>query len=200
MNEFNILIVGVGGQGVLKLAQMICEVSMLEGKNVLMSEIHGMAQRGGSVFSEVRIGDVFGPIIENGECDMIISLEPSEILRYLDKLKKNVIIILNSEIIKPYTISLGLSTYPDVKKIFEKLKELSEHIYIINGTKLAKESGSNITLNSIMFGFYSAINPLGIKEESFQKVLYDNFKGSFFEINKKAYELGRNEFFKNVLK
>jgi len=66
MNEFNILIVGVGGQGILKLAKMICETSILEGKNVLMSEIHGMAQRGGSVYSEVRIGNVYGPIIEMG--------------------------------------------------------------------------------------------------------------------------------------
>jgi indolepyruvate ferredoxin oxidoreductase beta subunit len=200
MNEYNILIVGVGGQGVLKLAQMICEVSMIEGKNALMSEIHGMAQRGGSVFSEVRIGDVFGPIIENGDCDMIISLEPSEILRYLDKLKKKVVIISNNEIIKPYTVSLGLSTYPEIDKIFEKLKELTEKIFIIDGKRLTKESGSNITLNSIMFGFYSAINPLNLKEDSFKKVLYDNFKGPFYDINQKAFELGRNEFFKNVLK
>jgi len=200
MNEYNILIVGVGGQGVLKLAQMICEVSMIEGKNALMSEIHGMAQRGGSVFSEVRIGDVFGPIIENGDCDMIISLEPSEILRYLDKLKKKVVIISNNEIIKPYTVSLGLSIYPEIDKIFEKLKELTEKIFIIDGKRLTKESGSNITLNSIMFGFYSAINPLNLKEDSFKKVLYDNFKGPFYDINQKAFELGRNEFFKNVLK
>jgi len=200
MNEYNILIVGVGGQGVLKLAQMICEVSMIEGKNALMSEIHGMAQRGGSVFSEVRIGDVFGPIIENGECDMIISLEPSEILRYLDKLKNKVVIISNNEIIKPYTVSLGLSAYPEIDKIFEKLKELTEKIFIIDGKRLTKESGSNITLNSIMFGFYSAINPLNLKEDSFKKVLYDNFKGPFYDINQKAFELGRNEFFKNVLK
>ena len=200
MNEYNILIVGVGGQGVLKLAQMICEVSMIEGKNALMSEIHGMAQRGGSVFSEVRIGDVFGPIIENGDCDMIISLEPSEILRYFDKLKKKVVIISNNEIIKPYTVSLGLSIYPEIDKIFEKLKELTEKIFIIDGKRLTKESGSNITLNSIMFGFYSAINPLNLKEDSFKKVLYDNFKGPFYDINQKAFELGRNEFFKNVLK
>lgn len=200
MNEYNILVVGVGGQGVLKLAQMICETSMIEGKNALMSEIHGMAQRGGSVFSEVRIGNVSGPIIENGECDMIISLEPSEILRYLDKLKKDVIIISNSEMIKPYTVSLGLSTYPDIDKLFEKLKELTKNIYILDGTKLAKESGSNITLNSIMFGFYSAINPLNLKEESYNMVLYNNFKGPSYEINKKAYKLGRNEFLKSVLK
>lgn len=200
MNEFNILIVGVGGQGILKLAKMICETSILEGKNVLMSEIHGMAQRGGSVYSEVRIGNVYGPIIENGECDMIISLEPSEILRYLDKLKKDLIIISNSEIIIPYTVSLGISTYPDIQKSFEKLKELSEKIYIIDGKILTKESGSNITLNTIMFGFYSAINPLNFKEESFKKVFYDNFEGPFFEINQKAYKLGRNEFLKYVLK
>lgn len=200
MNEFNILIVGVGGQGILKLAKMICETSILEGKNVLMSEIHGMAQRGGSVYSEARIGNVYGPIIENGESDMIISLEPSEILRYLDKLKKDVFIISNSEIIIPYTVSLGISTYPEIDKIFEKLKELTEKIYIIDGKRLTKESGSNITLNTIMFGFYSAINPLNFKEESFKKVLCDNFEGPFFEINQKAYELGRNEFLKYVLK
>lgn len=200
MNEYNILIVGVGGQGVLKLAQMICEVSMIEGNNALMSEIHGMAQRGGSVFSEVRIGDVSSPIIENGECDMIISLEPSEILRYFDKPKKEVVIVSNNEIIKPYTVSLGLSKYPEIDKIFEKLKEFTEKIFIIDGKRLTKEIGSNITLNTIMFGFYSAINPLSYKEDSFKKVLYDNFKGSFYEINQKAFEIGRNEFYKKVLK
>jgi len=115
---------------------------------------------------------------------MIISLEPSEILRYLDKLKKDLIIISNSEIIIPYTVSLGISTYPDIQKSFEKLKELSEKIYIIDGKILTKESGSNITLNTIMFGFYSAINPLNFKEESFKKVLYDNFEGPFLKLIK----------------
>lgn len=196
MNEYNILTIGVGGQGVLKLAQMICEVAIIEGKNALMSEIHGMAQRGGSVFSEVRIGDVLGPIIEDGETDLIISLEPSELLRYLDKLKSGVIIISNNEIIKPYTVSLGVSTYPEVDKIFEKFKELTENIYIIDGNKLAKEIGSNIILNTIMFGFYSGINPLNFKEDSFKKVLYNNFKGPFYNINEKAYELGKKEFLK----
>lgn len=196
MNEYNILTIGVGGQGVLKLAQMICEVAIIEGKNALMSEIHGMAQRGGSVFSEIRIGDVLGPIIEDGETDLLISLEPSELLRYLDKLKKEVIIISNNEIIKPYTVSLGVSTYPDVDKIFEKLKEITKNIYIIDGNRLAKEIGSNIILNTIMFGFYSGINPLNFKEDSFKKVIYDNFKGHFYDINEKAFELGKKEFLK----
>ncbi|MGQ9845235.1 MAG: indolepyruvate oxidoreductase subunit beta [Caldisericia bacterium] len=196
MNEYNILIIGVGGQGVLKLAQMICEVAIIEGKNALMSEIHGMAQRGGSVFSEIRIGDVLGSIIEDGETDLLISLEPSEILRYLDKLKKEVIIISNNEIIKPYTVSLGVSTYPDVDKTFEKLKEITKNIYIIDGNRLAKEVGSNIILNTIMFGFYSGINPLNFKEDSFKKVIYDNFKGPFYDINEKAFELGKKEFLK----
>lgn len=194
MNEFNILVVGVGGQGVLKLAQLICEVAILEGNNALMSEIHGMAQRGGSVFSEVRIGDVYGPIIENGEGDLIISLEPSEILRYLEKLKKNAYVIINNEIIKPFTVSLAVSSYPDTQKIFERLKDLTDKIYVIDGVKLAKESGSNITLNTVMFGFFSALNPLNFKEESFRKVLLDNFKGPFYEINEKAFNLGRCQF------
>lgn len=196
MNEYNILVIGVGGQGVLKLAQMICEVAIIEGKNALMSEIHGMAQRGGSVFSEVRIGDVLGSIIEDGNTDLIISLEPSELLRYLDKFKKGGIIISNNEVIKPYTVSLGISTYPEIDKIFEKLKETTKNIYIIDKNTLSKEIGSNIILNTIMFGFYSGINPLNFKEDSFKKVLYDNFKGPFYEINEKAFELGKKEFLK----
>ncbi|MDI6860830.1 MAG: indolepyruvate oxidoreductase subunit beta [Caldisericia bacterium] len=193
MNEFNILIVGVGGQGVLKLAEMICEVSLLENKNALMSEIHGMAQRGGSVFSEVRIGDVLSPIFEDGEGDLMISLEPSEVLRYIHKLKRNSFILINDSEIIPFTVSLGISSYPKKEEIYKSLKDLTDKLYIINGTKLLEEKSIAYTLNSFMFGVFSYLNPLNFSLDNFYKVLEDNFKGKNLELNKISFEFGREK-------
>lgn len=193
MNEYNILVVGVGGQGVLKLAEMICEVAILENKNALMSEIHGMAQRGGSVFSEVRIGDILSPIFEDGEGDLLISLEPSEVLRYIHKLKNSSIIFINDYEIIPFTVSLGISTYPTKEKIYESLKDITDKLYVINGTRILEEKNIAYTLNSFMFGLFSYINPLNFKLENFYKVLENNFKGKNLEINKISFELGREK-------
>lgn len=193
MNEYNILIIGVGGQGVLKLAEMICEVALLENKNALMSEIHGMAQRGGSVFSEVRIGNVLSPIFEDGEGDLLISLEPSEVLRYLHKIKKNSIILINDYEIIPFTVSLGISSYPDREKIYESLKEIAEKVFILNGTEILEEKNIAYTLNSFMFGVFSYLNPLNFNLENFYKVLENNFKGKSLELNKISFELGREK-------
>ena len=193
MNEFNILIVGVGGQGVLKLAEMICEVSLLENKNAVMSEIHGMAQRGGSVFSEVRIGDILSPIFEDGEGDLLISLEPSEVLRYVHKLRKDSIILINDSEIIPFTVSLGISSYPKKEEIYESLKNITERIYIINGTKILEEKNISYTLNTFMFGVFSYINPLNFSLENFYKVLEKSFKGKNFDLNKLSFELGREK-------
>lgn len=193
MKEYNILVVGVGGQGVLKLAEMICEVAILENKNALMSEIHGMAQRGGSVFSEVRIGDVLSPIFEDGEGDLLISLEPSEVLRYIHKIKKNSVILINDYEIIPFTVSLGISTYPDKEKIYESLKDITDKLYVINGTRILEEKNIAYTLNSFMFGLFSYINPLNFNLENFYKVLENNFKGKSLELNKISFKLGREK-------
>lgn len=104
-----------------------------------MSEIHGMAQRGGSVFSEIRIGDILSPIFEDGEGDFLISLEPSEVLRYIHKVKKDSIILINDYKIIPFTVSLGISSYPDKEKIYESLKDITEKFYVVNGTEILEE-------------------------------------------------------------
>lgn len=193
MNEYNILIVGVGGQGVLKLAEMICEVALLENKNALMSEIHGMAQRGGSVFSEIRIGDILSPIFEDGEGDFLISLEPSEVLRYIHKVKKDSIILINDYKIIPFTVSLGISSYPDKEKIYESLKDITEKFYVVNGTEILEEKNIAYTLNSFMFGVFSYLNTLNFNLENFYKVLENNFKGKILELNKISFDLGREK-------
>ena len=193
MNEYNILVVGVGGQGVLKLSQLICEVAIIENKNAVMSEIHGMAQRGGSVFSEVRIGDVLSPIFEDGEGDLLISLEPSEVLRYLHKMKKNSLILINDDMIVPFTVSLGISKYPQKESIYDELKRLTENLFIINETKVLNEKRMPFSLNTFMLGVFSYINPLNFKLESFYKILENEFKDKFFEMNKISFEIGREE-------
>lgn len=193
MNEYNMLIVGVGGQGVLKLAQMICEVALLENKNVVMSEIHGMAQRGGSVFSEVRIGDVLSPIFEDGECDFLISLEPSETLRYINKIKENSYIMINDSEIIPFTVSLGISNYPKKEMIYDSLNKITKNLFILKGSEILEKNGIPFALNSFMFGAFSSLNPTKFQLENFYIVLENNFKGKLFELNKFAFDLGRDE-------
>ena len=151
----SILIVGVGGQGTLLTGRIIGNYAMGEGMDVKMSEVHGMAQRGGSVVMQVKYADkVHSPLVELGEADIIFAFEKLEALRYLPYLKEDGVMIVNTQQIDPMPVVMGREVYPD--QIEEKLKESCKTLCLINALSIAERIGSVKVVNMIMIGAYAA--------------------------------------------
>ena len=147
----NIMIVGVGGQGTLLTSRIIGKVALEGGYDVKISEVHGMAQRGGSVVTFVRYGEkVSEPVVEEGQADVIIAFERLEALRYAHFLKKDGVLIVNDCRIDPMTVVIGAMEYPE--GILEELKN-KHTLYSIDGQKIALELGNSKVLNSVVLGF-----------------------------------------------
>lgn len=185
----SIVLTGVGGQGVITAANILGKAAVKSGLNVYVSEIHGMAQRGGTVNCTVRIGDVTGALVANGTADVIISTEPIETLRYIKYSNKNTKIITDITPVIPFTVSAGMEEYPDLEKIFQELREYGT-LYKIDAVKIAKEAGSILTKNTVMLGALSGIDILPIKQEILLETILENIPEKYKEINKKAFEGG----------
>jgi indolepyruvate ferredoxin oxidoreductase beta subunit len=185
----SIVLTGVGGQGVITAANILGKAAVKSGLNVYVSEIHGMAQRGGTVNCTVRIGDVTGALVASGTADVIISTEPIETLRYIKYSNKNTKIITDITPVIPFTVSAGMEEYPDLEKIFQELRKYGT-LYKIDAVKIAKEAGSILTKNTVMLGALSGIDILPIKQEILLETILENIPEKYKEINKKAFEGG----------
>ena len=153
----NIMIVGVGGQGTLLTSRVIGKVALAKGFDVKISEVHGMAQRGGSVVTFVRFGDkVSEPVVEEGQADLIIAFERLEALRYAHFLKKDGVLVVNDCRIDPMTVTIGVGQYPE--NIVEDLSKLHT-VYTIDGGKIAAELGNSKVLNSVVLGLAAKYLP-----------------------------------------
>lgn len=191
MSVFNIVIAGVGGQGVLLTSKIIAETALLQGFDVKQSEVHGMAQRGGSVISHVRFGEkVYSPIVSEGEADLLIGFEPLETARYIHYLKKDGIVVYNTYRVSSITVSIGAEKYPD--DIDEIIKKNAKKIYPMDGTKLAVEAGDKRALNIVLLG--AVLKFLPLDKNIVLKSIEQNVKGKALDVNKKAFELGLNLF------
>lgn len=194
INQINIILSGVGGQGIIKAGQLIGNAVAAAGKNVVMSEIHGMSQRGGVVDVDLRIGRVYGPIIPNGMADLFIGFEASEALRAMKRLSKNTVIITSAERIIPTSVTLGDYAYPDVERITERLKKTGATIYAIDAQGLAGKAGSILSTNTVLVGAAYASGfipaPLSILKDAVRQVLPERS----WDANLKALELGIQEF------
>ena len=189
--EFNILICGVGGQGTILASYVLGNAALKEGYKVRLGEIHGMAQRGGSVVSHVRMGDeVYGSVIPQGKADIIIAFEPLEALRNISYLKKDGKVILNTERINPITVSLGESDYPPIDEILFNLSEKGK-VYHFNATEIAKSVGNQVTMNMVMMGALSLLET-PIKNETLLETIVSVLSKKA-EINLKAFEAGRKK-------
>ncbi len=192
MEKMDILITGVGGQGVVLASDIIGETALAAGFDVKKTDTLGMAQRGGSVVSHVRLGDkVWSPLIKEGDVDLLLAFEKLEAARWSHYLKSNAIVIINSYEQPPLSVSLGQEKYPTDKEIVAALKRCTDRIYFIEGNKRAKELGNVRTLNIYMLGCFSAFAPmdLDVWRESISKRMPENIR----EINLKAFEMGRKE-------
>ena len=182
----SILLVGVGGQGTILASKLLTLGLMEAGYDVKMSEIHGMSQRGGSVSSQVRYGDkVESPVIELGGADILVSFEKMEALRWLKYLKKDGKVVVNDFEINSMPILSGRVDYPT-----EILEELSSkvHTTVIDAAKQATELGNPKVMNVILLG--TTIKAMGLEDIDWEKIIRDNVKPQFVELNLKAIEVG----------
>ena len=179
------MIVGVGGQGTLLTSRVLGGIAE---DDVKLSEVHGMAQRGGSVVTFVRYGKkVYEPIVEEGQADILIAFERLEALRYINYLKKDGVIILNDIRIDPITVLIGASKYPD--GILEKLRE-SHKVIALNANKMAEELGNSRVFNLIVLGVCAKHMDVSIKK--WLEVIENTVPPKTVEINKKAFMAGYN--------
>jgi indolepyruvate ferredoxin oxidoreductase beta subunit len=186
----NILLCGVGGQGTLLASNLLAECAMENGYDVKKSEIHGMAQRGGSVVSHVRFGEnIHSPIIRKGECDILLAFEELEALRWSEFLRPDGLVISNAQNILPMSVSAGDSKYP--AKIVEKLSSLSIEVISVDAIGKAKELGNQKCLNVVLLGVLARkLNKM--KREIWTSLIEKRVPQKYLELNKKAFESGWN--------
>ncbi len=196
MKDFNIVLTGVGGQGILTLQKIISEAAMKQGYDVKASELHGLAQRGGHIECHVRIGKkIHSSLVRQGNADLIIALEPLEGLRatyYASKQKT--IFLLNTYEIIPLSVYIGEGKYPSMDKILDNIKDFSKKIFSINASEIVKRTtGSIISTNIYMLGYAVAENIIPIKKEFVLDGMKKVIKKKYFEMNKKVFELRENQ-------
>lgn len=185
----NIIFTGVGGQGVITAANILGKAALKAGLNVFVSEVHGMAQRGGSVNCTVRIGDVYGPLVANGTADAIVSTEPIEALRYINYSNKKTKIITDINPVIPFTVSVGSDKYPNLNEVFNELRK-NGILYKIDANKISIDLGSILSKNIVLLGALAALDVLIFKSDLLLSTILENFPSKFKDINKKAFKEG----------
>ena len=189
MKTTSVMIVGVGGQGSLLASKLLGCLLVDEGYDVKVSEVHGMSQRGGSVVTYVRFGQkVYSPIITEGEADIIISFEKLEAARYAKYLKKDGVIVVNSQQIDPMPVIIGAAEYPE--NVLEELKEKGLKVEELDALSMAIEAGSPKAVNIVLMG--RAAKMFNIPEKSWIAAIEKTVAPKFVQMNKKAFELGYN--------
>jgi indolepyruvate ferredoxin oxidoreductase beta subunit len=192
-DPFNVIIGGVGGQGNVLASQILGEMLVSQGYVITIGETYGASQRGGAVMSHLRIStkDQFSPVIPEGRCDLLVSLEPVESLRILDTYgNPKVMTLLNTRPIYPIDVISGNATYPEVSKVISKVKELSRRVWTLNATEIALEIGDPIFSNIVMLGALCAIDVLPIHRQGFETIIQDLLPSRLLEENLKAFDKG----------
>jgi indolepyruvate ferredoxin oxidoreductase beta subunit len=185
----SILLAGVGGQGIILASDIMAEVFLEAGYDVKKSEIHGMAQRGGSVTSHVRFGKkVYSPIIKQGDVDILLAFEKLEGLRWINHLKADGVVILNDHQINPPVVNLGEMPYPD--GIEETMRSRFQHVHVLPGTRLAEEAGDGRAGNVVLLGALSRL--FEIDEEHWMGVILTYLPPKVHAVNRKAFAKGRD--------
>jgi len=190
METTRLIIVAVGGQGNLLASKVLGEAALISGVPVRMSEIHGMAQRGGVVESAIVFGDAASSIISDNEADILIGFEPSETLRALNRCNKNTKVITNTATLPPFTVSIGKGVYPEVDNIKKLISDKCASLVAFDAMKLAKQAGSPMSVNIVLLGALVQSGTLGFTKENVIKAIKSRTKKSFLDKNLEAFELG----------
>jgi len=190
--KIDLLITGVGGQGNILASDIISEVALAAGYDVKKTDTLGMAQRGGSVISHVRIAEkVYSPLIKEGEVDFLLAFEKLEGVRWTSYLKHDAIAIINNQSVPPLSVNLGVAKYPPDDEINQILKQRTNRIYLVEGTRRATELGNVRTLNIFMLGCLSVFLPF--KLQAWQEAIARHLPERLSKLNNNAFEMGRKE-------
>ena len=189
--KYTVQIVGVGGQGVLLASMVLGNAAMNAGYKVMMSEVHGMAQRGGTVRSTVRFGDeVFSPLEETGGADMIMSFEPVEAVRALPLGNKDSVVIMNLDPVLPGNVAAGFEEYPEIDALIKEVKAQNSNTITLEATKIAIEAGKAVAANAVMIGAVAAVKGFPLSRDLLKEVLLEKVPPKAKDLNAKAFDLG----------
>ena len=189
--KYTVQIVGVGGQGVLLASMVLGNAAMNAGYKVMMSEVHGMAQRGGTVRSTVRFGDeVFSPLEETGGADMIMSFEPVETVRALPLGNKDSVVIMNLDPVLPGNVAAGFEEYPEIDALIKEVKAQNNNTITLEATKIAIEAGKAVAANAVMIGAVAAVKGFPLSRDLLKEVLLEKVPPKAKDLNAKAFDLG----------
>lgn len=193
MDEFSIVLAGVGGQGTVLAAEILGAAAVKDDLNVRVSEIHGMAQRGGAVTSNVRIGaKVLSSTVLEGQADVLLGFEPLETIRNLKFVSEKTLVIMSDERIPPTELAVKRIEYPHVEEIEKKIRPFTNKLIIVRTKALVREAGSILTLNVILLGALVAARKLPIKTDSLREALRELVPANHLQRNLNAFELGFN--------
>lgn len=190
-SECDMVIVGVGGQGVILISDVIGRAGVLAGKPVRGAETHGMAQRGGSVINHTRIGCRFSPLVAPSSADLLIALEPAEALRFGHFLSPEGVALINNQPVLPVTVTTGRARYPSLDDLIEPLCGQCQRVLALDATALARKAGTAQAMNVVMLGALSRYIPLS--EEHIIQALVEVVPPKHLEANKRAFALGKAE-------
>jgi indolepyruvate ferredoxin oxidoreductase, beta subunit len=191
MDIKRLIIVAVGGQGNLLASKVLGEAACRQGIPVRMSEIHGMAQRGGVVESAMIFGNAKSAIISDGEADVMVGFEPLEALRAIKKCNSKTTVITNTSSLPPFTAAIGKGVYPDMESIENMIRQRVGRLITLDANALAKEAGSDLSVNIVLLGALIAADVLPVTADSVREANKETTKKSFAKINLKAFDLGR---------
>jgi indolepyruvate ferredoxin oxidoreductase beta subunit len=191
MKQFSIVIAGVGGQGTLLAAEALGTAAVKDGLNVRVSEIHGMAQRGGAVVTMVRIGEtVHASTVLEGQADVLLGFEPIETVRNLKYCSEKTLVIMNTEKIPPAELASKNLKYPSIEKILKDIGLFTKKIAQIDVAQLAREAGSSLTQNVVLLGALAGTGILPLKKQSLVEAIGELVPAKYAEINLRAFKLG----------
>lgn len=190
MKTTRLIIVAVGGQGNLLASSVLGEAALMAGIPLQMSEIHGMAQRGGVVESALIFGNARSTIIADGEADILVGFEPAETLRALNKCNTDTVVITNLAPLMPFTVNIGKGVYPDLKQLQNLIRAKTAKLIAFNAAKLAEEAGNPLAVNMVLLGALIQTGVLPLETEQVKEAMQRKTKPSFLASNLKAFELG----------
>jgi indolepyruvate ferredoxin oxidoreductase beta subunit len=191
MKEFNVVLAGVGGQGTLLAAEVLGTAAVKEGLNVRVSEIHGMAQRGGAVVSHVRIGEkVLAPTVLEGNANVLLGFEPLETLRNLKFASEKTLVLMSTERIQPTELSAKMLKYPSLEEIERKIRRFTKSLILVETAVLARKAGNVLTENIVLVGALAATGKMPVKDSRILEALRELVPSKHLGVNLKAFKLG----------
>ena len=184
------IIVAVGGQGNLLSSRILGEAALLADIPVHMSEIHGMAQRGGVVESSIVFGDAKSPIISDGEADVLIGFEPSETLRAMNRCHRNTVVITNLAPLPPFTVAIGKGVYPDLDQVQDLIRKKTAKLIALDAASLAKAAGNIMAVNMVLLGAVIHSNTLPLSSVQVKAAMRARIREDLVDANLRAFDLG----------